>query len=309
MSGVKSDLFGFREKVVRVSIQHHLADDLHRNLRLRNEFGCIQNVESQFAFLASVDDLHTQLPLREVAAVDRLPKIAPVKVAVFAGDFLRFIPRQPMYAEFWLPVELDEMAIATRIDKAKRVNAKAFHHPEASRHRAVRHGPHQHVRGFRHQRCKVPERVVRARRLRHAVMGLGLDSVNQVRKLDRILNKKHRNVVSHQVVIAFAGVELDRKPAHIPDGVGRTLRTSNGRKPDKDRRFHRRVLQEAGTGVLHHRLVNLEIAVGTRPSGMHDALWNSLMVEVRNFFPEDEVFQQCRPAQTSLQRIVVVRNL
>ena len=73
MPGVKRNLFGFSKKIVRVSVQHHLADDLDGHLRFWNELGRIQNVESQLGFLAGIDDLNAQFPLRKVAAVDRFP--------------------------------------------------------------------------------------------------------------------------------------------------------------------------------------------------------------------------------------------
>ena len=56
---------------------------------------------------------------------------------------------------------------------------------------------------------------MRARRLRHAVVWFRLHGVDQVRELDRILDKEHRNVVAHQVVVTFRRVELDSKSADI----------------------------------------------------------------------------------------------
>ena len=91
---------------------------------------------------------------------------------------------------------------------------------DAARQGAVGHGPHQHVGGLGHQRCEVPECVVRAGRLRHAVMRLGLDGVDQVGELDGILDKEHRNVVADQVVVAFSRVKLDRKAAYVTHRIG-----------------------------------------------------------------------------------------
>ncbi len=41
---------------------------------------------------------------------------------------------------------------------------------------------------------------------------------------------------------------------------------------------------------------------------MHDALGNTLVIEVRYLFAQDEVFEQCRAAHARLQRILIVRD-
>ncbi len=61
-------------------------------------------------------------------------------------------------------------------------------------------------------------------RLRHFVMRFGLDRVDQVGELDRVLNKEHRHVVSDKIEDAFVGVELDGKSAHVAGEVGRATR-------------------------------------------------------------------------------------
>ena len=67
-----------------------------------------------------------------------------------------------------IPVELHEARLARVVDEAEGVHAEALHHAIAARDGAVRHHPHQHVRGLGHQRDEVPERVVRGGGLRHA---------------------------------------------------------------------------------------------------------------------------------------------
>ena len=41
---------------------------------------------------------------------------------------------------------------------------------------------------------------------------------------------------------------------------------------------------------------------------MHDALGNALVVEMRDLFAQDEIFEQRRPAQPGFQRVLVVRD-
>ena len=134
------------------------------------------------------------------------------------------------------PVELHEARFALRVDEPERVHAEALHHAVAARDRAVRHHPHQHVRGLGHQRDEVPERVVRGRRLRHRVMRLGLHRVDQVGELHRVLDEEHRDVVADEVPVAFVGVELHGEAAHVARGVGGAALARHGGEAHEHRR-------------------------------------------------------------------------
>ena len=81
---------------------------------------------------------------------------------------------------------------------------------------------------FGHQGNKIPERIVGRRRLRNFVVRFGFDGVNEVGKFHRVLNKKDRNIVSDQIIIAFVGVKFDGETAHVARQIGRAARTGNG---------------------------------------------------------------------------------
>ena len=91
---------------------------------------------------------------------------------------------------------------------------------------------------------EVPERVVGARGLRVAAIGLHLHRVDQVGKLDRVLDEEHRDVVADQVEVAFLRVELDREAADVARRVARAGAAGHGREADEDRRLLLRILQE-----------------------------------------------------------------
>jgi hypothetical protein len=121
-------------------------------------------------------------------------------------------------------------------------------------------------------------------------IGQRLDRVNQIGELDRVLDEEDGHVVADEVEVTLFGVELDGEAANVADGVGRTARTDDRRESHEHRRLDRRVLQEPGTGVLAHRLVDLEVAVGPAPrawttrSGMRSwSKWVSLLAEVEIF--------------------------
>jgi hypothetical protein len=52
--------------------------------------------------------------------------------------------------------------------------------------------------------------------LGESAIGLFFGCVDEVRKLDRVLNKKHRYLVADNVPVTFFGVELHRETANIP---------------------------------------------------------------------------------------------
>lgn len=180
------------------------------------------NVEVVLGFVAFGHQLHAKFPFQRVALLDRIPHGTAVEIGVLPGNFHRFVPHQRMRAKHGFPVEFHIMRCALGVDEAKRMHAKTAHGGKRARNRPVAHHPHQHVHGFWRQRNKIIERVVGAGRLRNLVVRLGLDSVNQVGKLDCILNKEHRNVVANNVPVAVFGVHFHRKAAHIAGGVGRT---------------------------------------------------------------------------------------
>ena len=132
---------------------------------------------------------------------------------------------------------LTKVDLPSALTSRKVMDAEALHHPQRARDRAVGHRPHQHVGGFRHQRCPVPERVVRAAGLRIAAIGLHLHRVDQVGKLDRVLDEEDRNVVADQIPIALLGIELHGEAAHVARRVDRAGAARDGRKAREHRVF------------------------------------------------------------------------
>ncbi|MNO48221.1 hypothetical protein D3C76_385530 [compost metagenome] len=302
-------LLGFGKEVVRVAIEHHLAQQRHRHQLFGDDLGRVEQVKVILVFVSLGDDLHAQFPFRIVAGLDGLPKVAAVVVGVLARQLLRLIPQQRMHTLARLPVELDETGHALGVDQAEGVHAKALHHPQAARDGTVGHGPGHHVRRLRHQRDEVPESVVSRAAGRHLVVRLGFDRMYEVRKLDGVLDEKHRHVVANQVEIAFIGIELDGKAAHVAYRVTRASRPLHRGKTHEYRGHLLRGLQETGLGQLGMAAVALEVAMRPGPTGMDDTLRNALMVEVGDLLAHDEVFEQRRPASAGLETVLVVGDL
>lgn len=50
-------------------------------------------------------------------------------------------------------------------------------------------------------------------------MRLWLDRMNEIWKLDGVLNEEDRNVVADYIPITLLGVEFDGKPSNITNGI------------------------------------------------------------------------------------------
>ena len=70
------------------------------------------------------------------------------------------------------------------------------------------------------KRDEIPERVMRGCRLRNFVVRFRLNGVDEIGKLDRILNEEDRHVVTNQIVVPFLRIKLDGKAPHVAGEIG-----------------------------------------------------------------------------------------
>src|ERR1700759_166577 len=102
------------------------------------------------------------------------------------------------------------------------------------------------MHAFRREADEVPEIIMRRLGLRKSAVRLLFDRVNQIRKLDRILNEENRDIITHDIPVSFLGIKLDREAANVSRKVGRTLAAGDGREPHKCRRALAGSLEEVG---------------------------------------------------------------
>ena len=100
----------------------------------------------------------------------------------------------------------------------------------------------------------------------------------------RILNEEDRNVVADQVPIAFLGIELHGKAAHVARHVGRALVAGHRREAHEDRRLHAHFVENRRARNPLQRIGQFEIAMRSKAARMHNAFGNALMVEVLDLF-------------------------
>ena len=237
-----------------------------------------------------------------------LPQIAPVKIVVGRLELESLVPDDGLHPELRLPVKLDEVRLAFGVHHPKGVNAKSFHHAIAARNRAIRHRPHQHVGGFGHEGRPVPERVVGAAGLRKGAIGFHFDGMDEIGKLDGVLDEENRDVVADEVPIALFGIELHGKPAHVTRCIDRARAAGDRREPGEDRHLLALALEQISARQVGERLIGLKEPMRRGASGVNDPLRNPLVIEVKYFLPKDEILEQRRAASAGLERLLIVGN-
>src|SRR5659263_665085 len=186
------------------------------------------------------------------------------------------------------------------------MNTKTFNHPERTRYCAIRHDPHHRMHGFRRERNEIPECVVRGCRLRKAAVGFHFYGMNEIGKFDGILDEENRDVVADQVPVAFFSIKLDGKSAYVSRGIYRTCTTCDGRYTSKHGCLLTYLGKYPGGGVLLQRGGQLEESMHARRSRVNDPLGNPLVIEMRDFFAKDEIFQKRRAVRIGPERVLII---
>lgn len=164
---VEGDLLGLGEEVRGVRVEREQADRLYRGQLLRHDLGRVQQVDALEHLVVGVGEgLDAQFPLGVGTGLDRVGQVPAVEVGVHTGGDLCLLPHQGVHTELRLPVELHQGRRTLGVHEPEGVDAEALHHPVRARDPAVRHVPQGVVGRLRVQGDEVPERVVRALRLR-----------------------------------------------------------------------------------------------------------------------------------------------
>src|SRR3546814_6804737 len=94
------------------------------NILLGDQLRRVEHVIGLLGRPTLIEDLNPQIPLRIIARGNRLEQVASVEIGVGPRDLHRLVPRRGLDAQHRLPVELDEAALALRIDEAEAVDAE-----------------------------------------------------------------------------------------------------------------------------------------------------------------------------------------
>ena len=130
--------------------------------------------------------------------------------------------------------------------------------------------------------------------------------MDQVRKLDRVLDEEHRDVVSHQIPVPGVGVELHGEPTSVAGEVGGALVAGDGRETGEHLGALPRFAEQDRGREVGLVLVALEVPSRAVAASVDDAFGDSLVVEVEDLLAELEVLQQYGPRAPDGQRVLVV---
>lgn len=90
--------------------------------------------------------------------------------------------------------------------------------------------------GLTHQGDEVPARVVCGRRLRSRIARLTLHCEPTIRQFHRVFDKQHADIAPYHIPDPGIRVEIHRKAANIPCGIGRCALAGHARESRADRR-------------------------------------------------------------------------
>ena len=295
------DLLGFLEDIRRVAIQHHLPDLALRHAR--PDLGGIQRIEVELAQVRWRQDLDIQIPLRKLALVDMRHQIVghmAVILALHFDDRFWIQVSNPLQA---LPMELDVMHVALGIDQLVGMHTIAIHLPVTGRRTGVRVQLGQSTSGLR----DMGEEVETPRVVIEVGPRIGLEGMHHVRELDGIANEEGREVVAHQVPVAFAGIELGGEATRIAQGFRRVV-TVHHRGETHEYRGGAAGGKDLGLAQVAQVIGDGKGAMGAGAPRMHDALRNALTVEALEFLDQLYVLQQHRPGGAGGLRVLVIAN-
>ncbi len=149
---------------------------------------------------------------------------------------------------------------------------------------------------------------VRRPRLRISSVGFHLHRVNQVGKLDRVLNKKYRDIVPDQVEIPFTRIKFHRETANVSRQIHRAAPSRDSRETSENRSLHPWISQKSRPRHRRHRTVWLKVPVSTGPARVNNTLRDPFVIEVRDLLSQHEILEQRRPPRTSAKGVLIVRN-
>ena len=105
-------------------------------------------------------------------------------------------------------------------------------------------------------------------------------SVDKVRELGRVAQEENRGVVKDPVPVALLRADLDRKPARVARGIGRTRLATDGGEAHSDGRTVADLVEDGGAADVGDIVGDLEVTVCAGTLGVNDTLGNALAVKV-----------------------------
>ncbi len=207
-------------------------------------------------------------------------------IAIRPGQTVRIGLRQEVDALVGLEVILHPELRAAGVDPHICMAGKAVHMTPGFRNASIAHEPRHLVRRLGRQRPEVPLHIMVAQ----AVVRAALLRTDEMLELQGIAQEKDRRVITHHVIVALAGIELQRETARVAPGVRTAALTSHRREADQRLGLGAR-LEDRGPRVVADVLGDLEMTEGATALGVRLSLRDALAIEVRHLLDQVMIVQ------------------
>lgn len=275
---------------------------LQREHVFRPNLSVIQRIEVKLILICWVHGLNHELPLREVSSSDRVIEILGGMAVIGTSHHDCFLLQQILYTTGRLPVELHVGLLSSLGDQLEGMNTESFHVTVVRWNTNVVKHESEHVTGLR----DVGEEVHNTPWLLDVRLGVWLQGVNHVRELDTIADEENWNVVADHIKVSLPSVKFDSEPTRVTQGLRAASLVNHSREANNHRGLHTRCPQEIGTREVRDIMCHFEETLRTGTTRMHDALWDTLPVELGQLLHQVVVLQKHRAPGTNRERVVVV---
>jgi hypothetical protein len=116
--------------------------------------------------------------------------------------------------------------------------------------------------------------------------------MDEIRKLQRILNEEDGDVVSNDIPVALFRVKLDREPTDISHSICRAAAAQNCAESREERRTTGRVAENTSCSILRKTFVHFKCSEGSGAASVDDSLGNAFMVESMDLLTGSVVFKE-----------------
>ncbi|MNJ45307.1 hypothetical protein D3C77_403950 [compost metagenome] len=228
-----------------------------------------------------------QFPLRVLSLLNMVIQVARCVVKIPSLNFTCFICCEVGHTLLRLPCIFNISHSSLGIDPFEGMYTEAVHLAIVRWSSAIRKQPGHHVRGLRGQchEIPIPGRILNVGGRRR------LKRVNHIREFNCIANKKYRQMIPHNIIVAFLCIKLYRKASWVTRRLWRSLSVDDRREANEHRCFFAGLLQEMSPRMLRHAALRNEYSMGSCPAGMNDTLWNALPVKMGQLLEQMVVLQ------------------
>ena len=126
----------------------------------------------------------------------------------------------------------------------------------------------------------------------HILERTSLLRVDEIWKLEWIIDEKYWSVVPNQIIISLFGIEFDSEASWVSECIRSSSFSSHSRKPCKHWCLLSNTVQKRCLCILADVLLDLKYSMSSRPNRMHNSLRNSFSIKASKLINEMKILQK-----------------